>query len=58
MEQVVLTDEFFHPKTKKTSNTFRIIYRSMERNLTNEEIDIIQMKIRHILVDSLHVSLR
>ena len=39
VETVELVDEFTHPKLKKTSNCFRINYRHMNRNLTNEEID-------------------
>eukprot|EP00520_Triparma_pacifica_P013267 CAMPEP_0118649458 /NCGR_PEP_ID=MMETSP0785-20121206/9715_1 /TAXON_ID=91992 /ORGANISM="Bolidomonas pacifica, Strain CCMP 1866" /LENGTH=201 /DNA_ID=CAMNT_0006541749 /DNA_START=494 /DNA_END=1096 /DNA_ORIENTATION=- len=39
VEKVELIDEFVHPKTKKVSNCFRVTYRSMDRNLTNEEID-------------------
>ena len=49
VEEVVLVDEFTHPKTKKTSNCYRITYRSMDRSLTNNEIDRLQEKLRTTL---------
>lgn len=58
VEEVKLIDEFTNPKKGKTSNCFRITYRSMERSLTNEEIDAIQDKVRVAMVDELQVELR
>ena len=46
VESVVLTDEFTNPKKGKTSNCFRIAYRSMERSLTDEEINSMQARPR------------
>jgi hypothetical protein len=40
--QVDLIDEFVHPKTGRASKCFRVNYRSMERSLTNEEVDVLQ----------------
>src|SRR5688500_5535511 len=37
VEDVQLVDEFVNPKTGLRSKCFRINYRSMDRNLTNEE---------------------
>jgi phenylalanyl-tRNA synthetase alpha chain len=45
VEEVVLVDEFNNPKKGKTSNCFRITYRSMERSLTDEEINSIQVRV-------------
>ena len=42
VEKVELIDQFQHPKTLKKSHAYRITYRSMDRNLTNKEIDEIQ----------------
>ncbi|KAI6192887.1 Phenylalanyl-tRNA synthetase [Aphelenchoides fujianensis] len=39
VEQVECTDEFTHPKKQRTSQTFRIVYRSHERALTEERKD-------------------
>lgn len=38
-ETVELLDEFTHPKHGRTSKCFRINYRSMDRSLTNQEVD-------------------
>jgi len=49
IEEVKLSDEYENEEKfgkGKKSYTFRIIYRSSERTLTNEEINIIQEKIR------------
>jgi phenylalanyl-tRNA synthetase alpha chain len=58
VEQVLLLDEFVHPKTQKVSNCFRIMYRSMERSLTNEEIDELQRQVREHSVDRFGAELR
>jgi len=58
VESVKLIDEFVHPKSKQESKCFRIIYRSMERNLINSEIDDIQMRLRTRVEKELGVELR
>ncbi|KAF9973790.1 hypothetical protein BGZ73_002950 [Actinomortierella ambigua] len=46
VEDVRLIDEFTHPKTKRHSVCYRINYRSMDRNVTNAEINEIQERLR------------
>eukprot|EP00475_Leptophrys_vorax_P042626 TRINITY_DN8036_c1_g1_i3.p1 TRINITY_DN8036_c1_g1~~TRINITY_DN8036_c1_g1_i3.p1 ORF type:complete len:421 (-),score=90.55 TRINITY_DN8036_c1_g1_i3:393-1655(-) len=58
VESVELIDKFVHPKTGKESRCYRITYRSMERNLTNEEIDNIQAIVRDKSANELKVELR
>lgn len=58
VENVKLIDEFQHPKTGKKSKCFRILYRHMDRSLTNEEIDVFQFKIRDKIKENLKVELR
>ena len=58
VEKVELIDEFVHPKTQQTSNCFRIYYRSMDRSLTNEEIDKLQEQVRMTVSQKLALELR
>eukprot|EP00455_Lapot_gusevi_P013820 TRINITY_DN1681_c0_g1_i5.p1 TRINITY_DN1681_c0_g1~~TRINITY_DN1681_c0_g1_i5.p1 ORF type:complete len:405 (+),score=76.80 TRINITY_DN1681_c0_g1_i5:56-1216(+) len=46
VEQVKFVSEFTHPKTQRVSRCYRILYRSMDRSLTNAEIDVLQSQIR------------
>jgi phenylalanyl-tRNA synthetase alpha chain len=57
IERVQKIDEFTN-KQNKTSICYRINYRSMDRSLTNEEIDEVQIKIRQQLPNKLPVQLR
>ncbi len=57
-ESVVLVDQFTNPKTNKESNCFRVTYRSMERNLTDEEVNELQDSVRNTIVSELKVELR
>jgi phenylalanyl-tRNA synthetase alpha chain len=58
VEEVVLLDDFVHPKTQRTSHCYRISYRSMDRSLTNEEIDRLQERVRDQSAQGLGVELR
>ncbi|KAF8985967.1 hypothetical protein BGZ46_000053 [Entomortierella lignicola] len=58
VEDVKLIDEFTHPKTKKRSFCYRINYRSMDRNVTNIEINEIQERLRQEVVNRMQVELR
>lgn len=58
VEEVTLIDAFTNKKTGRTSNCFRISYRSMERSLTDDEINSIQDKVRRDVADKLKVELR
>ncbi|CAM6099998.1 unnamed protein product [Calypogeia fissa] len=58
VEEVVLIDEFTNPKKGKTSHCYRITYRSMERSLTDDEINDYQAKVREEVEGKLKVTLR
>jgi phenylalanyl-tRNA synthetase alpha chain len=58
VEQLSLIDSFVHPKTGRTSHCYRIFYRSMDRSLTNEEIDALQEQVRDLTEKKLKVKLR
>lgn len=58
VEEVKLLDEFTHPKTSRTSHCYRIAYRSMERSLTDEEVNELQFQVRDQAAAKLGVELR
>jgi phenylalanyl-tRNA synthetase alpha chain len=61
IEEVKLVDEYEDDKkfgSEKKSYTFRIVYRSPERTLTNEEINKIQDQIREKTKQDLNAALR
>jgi len=58
VEKIELVDEFTNAKKGKTSHCYRITYRSMERSLTNEEINVMQEQLREQAATKLKVELR
>ena len=58
VESVECVSEFTHPKTGRVSHHYRINYRSMDRSLTNEEVDVLQFNVRDESVKKLGVELR
>lgn len=58
IEQVKLIDKFTHPKTKRISQCYRIIYRSSERVLTKQEVNEIHDQIAERCKNSFGVELR
>ena len=58
VEDVRLTDEFTHPKSRRKSVCYRINYRSLERTLRNEEVNELHSTICQTLVEKLDVEIR
>jgi phenylalanyl-tRNA synthetase alpha chain len=58
VEQVQLTDEFENKKKRRTSQCFRIVYRSNERALTKEEINVLHKRIQDELIGAYGVEIR
>ncbi|CAI9090623.1 OLC1v1025437C1 [Oldenlandia corymbosa var. corymbosa] len=56
-EEVKLIDNFTNKKGM-TSHCYRITFRSMERSLTDEEINALQLKVREQVESKLNVVLR
>ncbi|KAI9089722.1 hypothetical protein K1719_029015 [Acacia pycnantha] len=57
VEEVKLIDNFTNKKGM-TSHCYRIAYRSMERSLTDDEINDLQWKVRELAENKLKVTLR
>lgn len=58
VEDVKLVDEFKHPKTGRRSLCYRINYRSLERTLTNQEVNGMHERLECLLKSKLGVELR
>lgn len=58
VEQVNLVDSFTHPKKGLTSHCYRIVYRHMERMLTQEEVNVVHKRIEQEAASSLGVAVR
>jgi phenylalanyl-tRNA synthetase alpha chain len=58
VERIDLVDEFTHPKKGRTSHCYRVTYRSMDRVLTDEEVNVMQFNLRARAEETLNVELR
>ncbi|CAB68152.1 phenylalanine-tRNA synthetase-like protein [Arabidopsis thaliana] len=58
VEEVKLIDQFTNKKKGLTSHCYRIVFRSMERSLTDEEVNDLQSKVRDEVQKKLNVELR
>ena len=58
VERVESIDSFTHPKTGRSSSCFRVTYRSMDRSLTDIEINALQDELRNTAATQLGVELR
>ena len=58
VEDVRLVDEFIHPRNGKKSLCYRINYRSLERTLTNEEVNELHEQVLKKMERDLPVTLR
>ena len=58
VEQVELQDQFTHPRTGRTSHCYRIVYRDMDRTLTQEEANTLHRAIAETATAQLGVTIR
>ncbi|XP_067633547.1 probable phenylalanine--tRNA ligase, mitochondrial [Eurosta solidaginis] len=58
VEQISLVDRFKHPKTGKSSVCFRIVYRHMERTLTQAEANQVHKRIADACAETFQVQIR
>lgn len=58
VESVKLLDEFTHPKTKRKSHCYEVVYRHMEKTFTKAEVNVIHEEIQQAARDQLGVEVR
>ncbi|KAF8163308.1 hypothetical protein B0H34DRAFT_650077 [Crassisporium funariophilum] len=58
VEDVKKIDQFVHPKSNRTSLCYRINYRSMDRSLSNDEINEVQSRVNSRLTSQFGVEIR
>lgn len=51
-------DDFIHPKTSRVSRLYRIVYRSNDRSLTNDEVNVIQEGIISAVKQEFNIEIR
>ena len=58
VEKVEESDRFCHPKTGRNSRCYHITYRSMDRTMTNEEVNTLHRAIGEMSAEKLGVEIR
>ena len=58
VEQVKLFDSFYHPKKKRSSQSYRITYRHMDRTLTQGEVNDLHQQVQKAAEEMLGVTIR
>ena len=58
VETVEVKDQFTNPKTNRSSKCYRIVYRSNDKSLTNEEINAIQEDLKNSTISEFAVEIR
>jgi phenylalanyl-tRNA synthetase alpha chain len=58
VEDCKIVSDFVHPTSGRQSKCYRIVYRSFDRTLTNEEVDALQESVRAQLASQLDIELR
>lgn len=58
IEQVYIIDDYFHPKKKQRSHCYRIVYRHLEKTLSQKEVNDIHLQIEAAVVKQLGGEIR
>nr|XP_039273503.1 phenylalanine--tRNA ligase, mitochondrial-like [Styela clava] len=56
VENVVLHDDFIHPKSGRRSHCYRLFYRHVSRTLSHDEVSEVQKEIREKLIEHWNVE--